>query len=149
MGIISLFSTECFAVDRTGHFFLPALQWLLPHASLATLGAIHIGIRKAAHLMEYGTLALVVYYSARGHEARRRGTIVIVTFVIAAAFAGLHELHQALLSSRTASLRDVGLDSLGAAIGSLLGSMIQRASPSGFEGAGMALRRLPRQISSC
>ncbi len=133
MGCISSLSTESFSAEHTGQVVSAVLYWLLPRASPAALEVLHLGIRKGAHLMEYGILALGWYAALHRGAARWQRGIALASLGVVVAFTGLDELHQAFVSSRTASLRDVGLDSLGAAVALLLCAMIQGVGRGGLE----------------
>ncbi len=67
--LISVFSTHAFSGDQTAHIIIPILRWLLPSASLHTLRLIHFGIRKAAHITEFGVFG--PYYANNRGELRR------------------------------------------------------------------------------
>ncbi len=117
MAVISGLSTDAFSAQETGRFLLPVLRWFLPKASPATLDLLHSVVRKGAHLTEFASLALLWY---RALDWRRSGwqiTAALTALVLAAGFGALDEAHQMFVPSRTASIVDVGWDSLGAALG--------------------------------
>jgi len=97
----------------TSRFIGPLLQWLLPDTPQATLDQLHGLIRKAAHVVEYGVLALLAQrgFSARGSTSRWRpaGPTLIVVLAVAV----LDESRQALSATRTGSAGDVALDLAG------------------------------------
>src|SRR5258708_27431133 len=79
--LISVFSTHVFSGDQTAHIIIPILQWLLPSASLHTLRLIHFGIRKAAHITEFGVFSIAVFHGVRGGRygwAAQRGSVTLV-----------------------------------------------------------------------
>ncbi len=81
--------------------------------------AIHGTVRKAAHVTEYFLLAVAVsfpfyVYGLRGIP------LVILTMLICVAYAGIDEYHQAFVSDRTSTSRDVLIDSCGALAGVLV-----------------------------
>ena len=125
MAIISGFSTDSFSAEHTSRFLLPFLQWLLPGATPATVDVVDTGIRKAAHLTEYGILALLWYRALRRPEVAWQTRVGLIAFVVATAFAGLDELHQMFVPSRGSSIADVGLDSLGAALALTASRVVQ------------------------
>jgi VanZ family protein len=129
MVIISSVSTDSFSTEHTSRYIEPLLRWLLPGATAATIELLHTGLRKTAHLTEYGALALLWYRSLRqpGHGWHLRGALQ--AFAIVVAWALVDEFHQLFVPSRGASLADVGLDSLGAALGLAVGGVIQRMRP--------------------
>jgi VanZ family protein len=131
--VISIFSTGAFTSENTSRIIVPILRWLLPHATSATLAAIHHYIRKSAHFTEYFVLSLLVL---RGIRAGRPGTrFVWALWVIAivACYASLDEFHQRFVPGRTAAVGDVLIDTSGgtaaqlvAALAVLLGHMRDR-----------------------
>jgi VanZ family protein len=126
MAVISGLSTDAFSAEQTGRFLLPLLRWLLRWASPATLVLHHVMIRKGMHLAGFGILALLWYRALpRGTSGWRERT-ALAAFVLAAGFGVLDEAHQLLVPSRTASIVDVGWDSLGAALGLLGRGMVRR-----------------------
>ncbi|MDD7738658.1 MAG: VanZ family protein [Fusicatenibacter sp.] len=76
-------------------------------------------VRKAAHMTEYCllavTIALPLYvYGLRGMS------LMLLAGIFCILFAAGDEYHQSMVDSRGPSVRDVGIDSLGALIGILL-----------------------------
>lgn len=70
---------------------------------------VNVAFRKLVHLGAFGLLAVLVYNS---YEKRA----FLPAWLITTVYAGTDELHQAFVPNRTASILDVGLDSLGALI---------------------------------
>jgi VanZ family protein len=118
MAFIFVGSTDLMSAEHTSRFLTPFLHWLKPDISLATVEQIHFLVRKAAHLTEYAILALLLMRALREKESRFRRTIVVL--VIAVLFALADEYHQAFVVSRTSSLGDVAIDSVGAFLGILI-----------------------------
>ncbi|MBL0059508.1 MAG: VanZ family protein [Elusimicrobia bacterium] len=71
--------------------------------------------RKAAHLTEYGILAFLLAraLSGRGWSPRR---IFATGLLFCVLFAASDEIHQSFVPGRFGKVRDVALDSLGAAL---------------------------------
>ena len=91
-------------------------EQLSPQEREMRIEAIHTPVRKAAHMSEYCLLALafslpLTVYGARG---MRR---FLLALLLSAAFAASDEFHQSFVGGRGPSVMDVGIDSLGAAIG--------------------------------
>ncbi len=87
----------------------------------ATFDLLHLLLRKAAHITEYGILGLLVYASlleAREFEWRPR--LALRSIVIAGAYSLTDELHQRFVPGRTASFVDCGIDTAGAALATLV-----------------------------
>lgn len=121
MALISVGSTDVLAADETSRFILPFLRWLLPGAAPATLDLLHGAIRKLGHVSEFAVLAVLWYRGLAWNGRARRPKAALAAFALTLAFAGLDELHQAFVATRTASALDVGWDGLGA-LGGAVGS---------------------------
>jgi VanZ family protein len=114
MGIIFWMSTETFASENTSLIIEPAIRYLMPSISPEKARMIHGAIRKLAHLTEYFILGMLLFrfFRSGSKELRiRRWAFYSVLFV--ALYAAGDEFHQSFVSSRTASLLDIGLDTLG------------------------------------
>ena len=115
--VISGLSTEAFSAEETGALLLPLLQWLFPGMSGAGLDALHFALRKAGHVTEFAVLALLWYRGLAWGRSGWQGRAATVSALVAAGFAAVDEVHQAFTVSRTASIVDVGWDTLGALLG--------------------------------
>ncbi len=100
---------------------LRPLLWLFPHASEATLHAseatlalIHFLVRKAGHLTEYAILALLAARAFRtsSHQLLRTRWFWI-SLLLVVAYSLSDEFHQSFVPSRTASIYDCMIDSVG------------------------------------
>jgi VanZ family protein len=127
--LISIFSSALFSGDHTGGVILPLLQVLLPTARPEHLLAMHLAIRKAAHLTEYMILALLLVRALRS-EGLRGGPLVVTAVLIGVAYAALDETHQAFVPSRTASPGDVAVDAIGVLAGVGLAVARRPAAPA-------------------
>ncbi len=115
-GLISVFSSAWFSGEHTGGFLLPLLHVLLPGAAPEHLLALHAGIRKSAHVIEYVVLGVLLVRALR--EEGLRGAAVAATAVtLGVGYAALDETHQAFVPSRTASAGDVVVDAVGVLAG--------------------------------
>ena len=117
VGVISGLSTDAFSAAETGRLLMPLLRWLFPGASPATIDLLHAVVRKGAHVTEFAILALLWYRALDWRGSGWQTKAALTAFVLAAGFGALDEGHQMFVPSRTASLVDVGWDSLGAALG--------------------------------
>ncbi|MGQ8870930.1 VanZ family protein [Paenibacillus sp. TSA_86.1] len=72
--------------------------------------------RKTAHLFVYAVLAVLVYSSLRYKRVRVR-TCIVVALMIVAMIASIDEYIQQFSPNRTSSIRDVGVDLIGACCG--------------------------------
>lgn len=114
MGLIALGSSNLLAGDRTGRLLATVLGHLAPWAGHATVEAIHVGVRKLGHVVEYGILA-VLWHRALAPAPRAAPA----AFLLAAIYGGLDELWQGLHPSRSPALGDVVIDAGGALLGLL------------------------------
>jgi len=122
--IISTFSTGLFTADNTSRIIVPILHWLLPHAPMGTLYAIHHVIRKCAHFTEYFLLSWLIL---RGIRAGRRETHLawaLLAILLVAAYASLDEFHQRFVPGRTPAARDVVIDTTGGAAAQLIAALL-------------------------
>lgn len=91
-------SNDSFSAERSSGWFRAIFGFDLPYA-------IHVVVRKAAHVIEYSILGALAW---RAHFG------LIVPIVVAFFVAAVDETLQATTASRTGSIADVVLD-LGAA----------------------------------
>jgi VanZ family protein len=112
--LISSLSTHYFSGEQTARFIIPVLHRLLPAATPRSLRLIHIAIRKAAHVIEFGTFSIAVFHGVRGERSGWSLRWAILTLVIAVLYAGLDEWHQSFVPLREPRFRDVLIDSAGA-----------------------------------
>ena len=118
LAVIFSGSGDVLSARQTSRFVEPLLRWLLPGASEATVRRLHGVIRKGGHVTEYGVLALLVWrarrWPRRGEPRPWRWADAGFALAFAALYAVSDELHQAFVSTRTASIIDVLWDSAGA-----------------------------------
>jgi VanZ family protein len=114
-GVILWAGSDQGSLTNTSRFLFPLIRWLMPDASFeARIEVLH-AIRKAAHVIEYAILALLVWAALRSNRsviARAAGFAIVWVIAIAAC----DELRQSLLASRTASIHDVAIDASGGAL---------------------------------
>ena len=133
MAFIFLLSTDSFSSENTSSLIKPILRFLLPGISPATLDMIHAGIRKCAHITEYFILGVLLFRAFRGEAKEKRpwqwaGLSLMAVILYAAG----DEFHQSFTSTRSASLVDVGLDTVGgtlAQIASIIWHSFKRKLP--------------------
>lgn len=95
-------------------FLVRPLHWLFPAASIETLQAIHLAIRKAGHFATYAVLALL---AARAFRTSSRDWLkghwfwASLLFVIVYSLSD--EFHQSFVPTRGASIFDSLIDTLG------------------------------------
>ena len=71
-------------------------------------------VRKAAHMGEYALLALMLRALASSYGCRHAG---ILGWALAVAYAVTDEMHQSMVSARSAQFTDVLVDAAGAMLG--------------------------------
>lgn len=112
--VIFSMSTDVFSADHTAAMFEPIVRWLHPSVTAYGLDMVNHAMRKMAHFSEYFVFGLFLYRGVRGNRPGWRWTWGLSAWFIAAVYASLDEVHQAFVSSRTASPYDSLLDSFGA-----------------------------------
>ena len=113
--LIFLASTSMMSASNTSSIVRSALLWLFPHASEATINFINfVVIRKGAHFTEYAIFALLAAraFKTSSHELLRRywfwaALLLVICYSLS------DEFHQSFVPSRTASIYDSMIDSLG------------------------------------
>jgi VanZ family protein len=118
--LISFFSTRYFTAEQTGRIIIPCLHWIFPWATRRMLHLMHIGIRKLAHVTEFGIFSITVFRGVRAGRAGWRFSWAIATLAIAVSYAALDEWHQSFVPLRQARLRDVAIDAFGALLAQVI-----------------------------
>ena len=72
--VISVFSTHYFSAEQTGRVILPILRHIFPDASVRTLRLMRFGMRKLAHIIEFGVFGVTVITVCGARE--RVGTCI-------------------------------------------------------------------------
>jgi VanZ family protein len=109
-------------VARLASTWLPVLAWMAVIFAFSTrhggghLPPAEIVLRKLAHVVEYLVLTTLLV-----RALRRSGlsTAIPVAIVAALAYAASDEWHQSFVPGRTATPRDVAIDSIGIALAAL------------------------------
>jgi VanZ family protein len=119
-GLIFYGSTEVLAANRTSRFLTPFLHWLIPALTDDQIGTVRMVIRKGGHVSEFAVLAVLVWRGFRRGQAPVESWSVRTAgwaWVAATAYAASDEFHQSFQPTRQGSAWDVGIDSMGAAVG--------------------------------
>lgn len=96
-------------------FFIQSFSRLIPFVEVNT-DVLHHLIRKSAHFIAYLILGVLVMNALRRSEIKLQKSIVI-TLVICVLYAISDETHQLFIPGRSGEVRDVFIDSSGAATG--------------------------------
>ena len=123
---IFLFSTEVFSGESTSRIIIPFLRWLLPQTDPETLVRLHFLVRKAAHVGVYFVLSWLVLRGVRGEGSGWRWKWGLTALLIAAGYAALDEFHQSFVPGRGWAIRDVMLDSAGAALAQIAAALFDK-----------------------
>ena len=135
LGLIALFSTPLPAHDRVSE-----LLFRLARAAGADYSANEIRhvawfIRKSAHPLVYGVLALIALRFLNARSGVRRGAVRPRLYFMAFAFAvvvgTIDELHQSSVPERSGSAVDVLLDAVGAAVALSVHFVVRRTRAPG------------------
>ena len=118
--MISLFSTHYFSGEETAKIIVPILHWLFPGASPHMLRLMHFGIRKLAHITEFGLFSITVFHGIRAGRSGWSIKWAFATLIIAVAYAALDEWHQSFVTLREPRVRDVAIDAFGALLAQTL-----------------------------
>ncbi len=113
--IVHSFSGGSFSAEETSRFIGPLLEWLFPEASETTRYLLHKGIRKLAHLVEYGILAGFSFRALSLSAAREPFRVARLAAGLVLVIALIDEAGQAQTAVRTGSSRDVVIDFAGGA----------------------------------
>ena len=128
--LIFIGSSDLFSASHTSGFLIRPLRLLFPTASEATLSAIHFALRKLGHLTEYAILASLAARAFRTSSQqwlRRRWFWMALLFVVA--YALFDEFRQSFVPSRTPSIYDSMIDTVGG-LGALIVIRVRSARVS-------------------
>jgi VanZ family protein len=128
LGVIFFGSTDLMSAEHTSRILVPFLVWLKPNITIETVMFIQFLVRKAAHLIEYAILAMVVWRALYyGTNLKVKTSLPFVSVWLAATLvAAADEYHQSFVPSRGAAWGDVLIDSGGAIFGLLISYSLAR-----------------------
>ncbi|MGD0038340.1 MAG: VanZ family protein [Bacteroidota bacterium] len=107
-------STSMFSAQNTYLFFEPLMRFIVPSISRKEIIFFHLIFRKLAHITEYFISGLLLFRAfSNGSNKRREWRWAISSLLIIVIIATSDEFHQSFVSTRTASLVDVGIDIFG------------------------------------
>jgi len=121
-GVIFTASTDFFSGAHTGPWLTELIRWITGHALPSReFGTLHLLVRKAGHLTEYGVLGALLFRAIRGdREERWSWNWALIAVLAAAAIGASDEWHQTLVPSRGPSPWDVVIDTAGASLAQVI-----------------------------
>ena len=128
MAFISFASTSGFSAGNTSRIIRPLVLWLFPATSEETLALIHFTVRKVAHFVEYAILGILAArtFTSSSRPLIKRFWFSLSLFLVTL-YALFDELHQSFEPSRTGSIYDCLIDTLGGLSALLLCKRWRRA----------------------
>jgi VanZ family protein len=112
--LIFIGSTDLLSAENTGGALVRPVLWLFPHLSEETLKIFQLVVRKAGHFTEYAVFALL---AARAFRTSPRELLrkhwFWASLLLVIVYSLSDEFHQSYYPSRTASVFDCVIDSLG------------------------------------
>lgn len=115
--VAGLFASDAFSSRETGKILEAIIRFFAPDITLHKLFRLHILIRKTAHFVEYGILAilsvraLVLSMTMQGHRLRTAAFAFLYVLFVAI----IDESRQALSTQRSGRALDAAIDLSGAA----------------------------------
>ena len=130
MALIFSASADAQSSEHTSRILGPLLRWLWPDISPGRIEDARTLVRKTAHLTEFAILAWL-WWRALRRPVRRdprpwSWPAAWLALAAVALYAASDEFHQSFVPNRTASVRDVCIDTLGGAAGLALLWLLHR-----------------------
>ena len=119
MMLIFIGSTDLLASRHTSRIIGPVLRYFIPHITETQILHVQMFVRKLGHVSEYAILAGLAWralHKTCGHRLTPQ-RVLVRAWLLATLYAGTDEFHQSFVRTRDASVRDVAIDSFGAALG--------------------------------
>jgi VanZ family protein len=116
MLVIFSASGDSQSVQRSDSLLARLLGWIHLYPTSSQLEMMRWIIRKGAHLTEYAILAGLCWRALQARFGLRQWSSTRA-LSICAAYAVTDEIHQSFVKDRNGSAVDVGIDTLGAALG--------------------------------
>jgi VanZ family protein len=122
--------------NYSAYRWLPALLLMaaiftfssMPASRLPFFGDLDFLLKKSGHAIGYAMLGLAYYYALP--TRLRSGYRWAVALLMAVLFALSDEYHQSFVEGRTSTLRDVGIDSVSAAVALAIAAIYSSNSSS-------------------
>jgi VanZ family protein len=114
MALVFFASTGEFSASNTNLLIQPFLRWLFPQISNERVAFVHFLIRKCGHFSEYAILSLLAARTfITSSRAGFRRSWFVAALVLVCLYALSDEYHQSFVASRSASIYDSLIDTLG------------------------------------
>jgi VanZ family protein len=124
MAVIFTLSTHAGSATHTDSFLNTLLARFFPglfhRMTWPELDAIHYYVRKAAHVIEYAILGILMVRALRGARPFTDLRLLLSARGICALYAATDEFHQIFVPGRTPKVTDVCIDACGSALGIVL-----------------------------
>ncbi len=133
VGIIAVESTDYLSSAKTSNVLYTMLTRLFGHINLYDFLVWHHYLRKTGHVVGYGILCLLILRGLRATLSVSPRFILIsgaLAWLGTAFVAALDEWHQTFIPSRTGTMRDVILDSVGGLVFLLVAQIWFRRRPA-------------------
>lgn len=105
-------------------YWAPSLLWMGLIFFLSSFPKLQVSegladliLRKLAHMVEYAILFLLLFRALRNTSGLSKSAVLGLSLMASVLYAASDEYHQRLVPGRHGCLSDVGIDSLGAALG--------------------------------
>lgn len=117
MALIFVASADRDSGSRSSRLLAPFIRWFVPDISPEALESCMILARKCVHFVSFGILAVLIWHGlTRGRTDAWRPRYFWMALALTALYAISDEVHQLFVPTREGSLRDVAIDTLGAAV---------------------------------
>ncbi len=126
MTAIIAFSSSQFAAGNTGGYLEEWLRWLVPSITRVQVWKLNAALRHVAHLTIYGILAGLWLRAFLRERVLPVTTATWAALAISVAWAGVDELYQTTVPTRSGSAMDVALDSAGAVAALIVAGVARR-----------------------
>lgn len=113
-------SGDALSVPNTSRILGPIIRWFFPNMPEDQASVIIFCVRKCAHAVEFGILALLFWRAlvkpSKNYKPTWRWADARLALVFTALYAVFDEFRQSFVPSRQGAVRDVLIDIAGAAI---------------------------------
>ena len=116
-------STSGIIARRVADIIRPEWEKLEEKQKLSFYNSVQFTVRKTAHFTEFAMLGACMLLCLKSWLGER-GHLRLYAWIGGTAWAGLDEIHQLLVDGRSGQLKDVLLDSSGAACGILITELL-------------------------